>query len=469
MPQQPGMVDARHTVMLELVSVSPKDINDYRPIVGDRRIDEIIAQAAPLKGARVLHLNATGYGGGVAELLGTLVPLMRSVGLDAEWRLMVGAPELWETTKAIHNLLQGAAILPPLTYPGACEAHRYDRRRAIGARWTPEMGAIWERYNALTADMLDQHYDFIVVHDPQPAGVPYFLLDRAPKPVSSKWIWRCHIDLTRARPDVWSFLSRYLASYDASIFTMQEFVKPDIPTPEVALVAPTIDPLSAKNVELSRDAVGDVLRRFGIDPERPIVTQVSRFDPWKDPLGVVDVYKRLKRDIPGLQLLMVGSMAADDPEGFRYFELTARRAGEDPNIHLLTNFNGVGNLEVNAIQRASSVVLQKSIREGFGLTVSEALWKARPVVATAVGGIPLQVASGQCGYLTSSTKECAARTGELLTNPSLAEAFGLNGRERVRENFVSTRGLGDYLQLFNRLAPQASTRARSFSASRSRP
>ncbi|MGH2461140.1 MAG: glycosyltransferase, partial [Chloroflexota bacterium] len=443
--------------MLELVPVSPKDINDYRPIVGDRRIDEIIAQAAPLKGARVLHLNATGYGGGVAELLGTLVPLMRSVGLDAEWRLMVGASELWETTKAIHNLLQGASIQLPATYPGPRESVRHDRRRVISARWTPDMGAIWERYNALTADRLDQRYDFVVVHDPQPAGVSYFLHERIGQSTTAKWIWRCHIDLTRARPDVWSFLSRYLASYDASVFTMQEFVKPGIPTPEVALVAPTIDPLSAKNSELSHEEVNDVLRRFGIDPERPIVTQVSRFDPWKDPLGVVDVYKRLKRDVPGVQLLMVGSMASDDPEGFRYFELTARRAGEDPNIHLLTNFNGVGNWEVNAMQRASSVVLQKSIREGFGLTVSEALWKARPVVATAVGGIPLQVASGQCGYLTSSTKEFAARTEELLGNPSLADAFGSNGRERVRENFLSTRGLGDYLQLFNRLAPQAST------------
>ena len=455
--------------MLELVPVSPKDINDYRPIVGDQRVDQIMSQAGRLKGARVLHLNATGYGGGVAELLGTLVPLLQSVGLKAEWRLMVGAPELWEVTKAIHNLLQGATLTSPQDYLEPRDARNRDRRRKISAYWTPGMAAVWERYNALTAELLDQDYDFVIVHDPQPAGVLHFLRERAPKPTSTKWVWRCHIDLTRARSDVWSYLQPYLAPYDASIFTMQEFVKPDVPTPEVALVAPTIDPLSTKNIGLSKDAVRDVLLRYGIDPERPIITQVSRFDPWKDPLGVVDVYKRLKRCVPGLQLLMVGSMAADDPEGFKYFELTARRAGEDPNVHLLTNVHGVGNLEVNAFQRASSVVLQKSIREGFGLTVSEALWKARPVVATAVGGIPLQVASGQCGYLVSSTRECVARVEELLAKPSLSREFGEYGRERVRENFLSTRGLSDYLQLFNALSSQASTRAKSFSASRSRP
>lgn len=452
--------------MLELVTVPPKDINDYRPIVGDQRIDEILALAAPLKGARVLHLNATGFGGGVAELLGALVPLMRSVGLDAEWRLMVGAPELWETTKALHNLLQGAFISPT-----AATAQRYVRRRggireqSIGACWTAEMANVWERYNALTADLIDQHYDFVVVHDPQPAGVLFYMLRRQSAQRLTNWIWRCHIDLTRARPDIWNFLRPYLAPYNASIFTTQDYVKPDIPTPEVALIAPAIDPLSTKNADLPGDAVREVLLRYGVDPDRPIISQVSRFDPWKDPLGVVDVYKRVKKDIPGLQLLMVGSMAADDPEGFRYFELTARRAGEDPDIHLLTNLSGVGNLEVNAFQRASSVVLQKSLREGFALTVSEALWKARPVVATAVGGIPLQVASGQCGYLVRSTRECAARTRDLLVDPPLADEFGQNGRERVRENFLITRDLSDYLQLFRGLAAQTSARARIFSAS----
>jgi len=438
--------------MLQSVSVPPKDIDDYRPIVGDERVDQIVALAAPLRDARVLHLNSTGFGGGVAELLGALVPLMRSVGLDAEWRLMAGAPELWEVTKAIHNLLQGAFVTQEATAAAPCIRRRGGiRERSIGACWTPAMGEVWRRYNALTADLFERQYDFVVVHDPQPAGVLAYLLRRDPRQRAAKWIWRCHIDLTRARPDIWDFLRPYLAPYDASIFTMQDYVQPDMPTPAVALIAPAIDPLSAKNAPLTDGAVRDTLRRYGIDPDRPIISQVSRFDPWKDPLGVVDVYKRLKKDVPGLQLLMVGSMAADDPEGFRYFELTVRRAGEDPDVHFLTNFNGVGNAEVNAFQRASTVVLQKSLREGFALTVSEALWKGRPVVATAVGGIPLQVASGQCGYLVKSTRECIARTRDLLLAPAVADEFGRNGRERVRENFLITRDLNDYLQLFRGL------------------
>lgn len=455
--------------MLELVSVAPKNINDYRPIVGDTRIDEILAMAAPLKGARVLHLNATGYGGGVAELLHSLVPLMQSVGLDAEWRLMSGAPALWEATKALHNLLQGAYLSPTATVTPCVRRRGGIQERSIAATWTPAMAEVWQHYNALTAELIEHTYDFVVVHDPQPAAVLAYLLQRRPEQATGKWIWRCHIDLTRARPDIWDFLRGYLVPYDASVFTMQEYVKADVPTPEVALVAPAIDPLSTKNIELPDAAVRDTLRRFGVDPDRPIISQVSRFDPWKDPLGVVDVYKRLKRDVPGLQLLMVGAMASDDPEGFRYFELTARRAGEDPNIHLLTNLNGVGNLEVNAFQRASNVALQKSLREGFALTVSEALWKGRPVVATAVGGIPLQVASGQCGYLVTSTRAATMRTRELLCDPTLADKFGASGRERVRENFLITRGLSDYLQLFRATQAQRSARASSASGSRSRP
>ncbi len=456
--------------MLEPVSISPKDIDDYRPIIGDRCVDDILALAAPLRGARVLHVNATAFGGGVAELLSTLVPLMRSVGLDAEWRLMAGAPELWETTKAIHNLLQGAYISPtPLPLVPAIRRRGSIREKAIGACWTPEMADVWKHYNELTAERFEGTYDFVVVHDPQPAGLLSFLREYRPGQSLGKWIWRCHIDLTRARGDVWDFLRQYLTAYDASIFTMQEYVKHDIPTPKVALIAPAIDPLSSKNVDLPPDAVRDIVQQFGIDPDRPIVSQVSRFDPWKDPLGVVDVYKRLKRDVPELQLLMVGSMATDDPEGLRYFELTARRAGEDPDIHLLTNLHGVGNFEVNAFQRASRVVLQKSIREGFALTVSEALWKGRPVVATAVGGIPLQVASGFSGYLVKTNRECVERTRELLSNPALADDFGANGRERVRDNFLVTRLLSDYLQLFEALSPHTSTRASILSASRSRP
>ena len=446
--------------MLEPVPLPIKHIDDYRSIVGDARIDEILALAAPLRGLRVLHVNATAFGGGVAELLTALVPLMRSVGLDAEWRLMAGSPELWEVTKALHNLLQGAGLaetavrLEPFLRPRG-----RIRERLIEACWTPGMAGVWQQYNQLTAELFEGSYDIVIVHDPQPAGLPYFLEARDPSQKAAIWIWRCHIDLTRARPDIWSFLRTYLTPYDAAIFTMQGYVKPDTPIPEIALIAPAIDPLSTKNIDLDETTIHRLLNRFGIDPTRPIICQVSRFDPWKDPLGLIDVYRRVRRDVPGLQLLLVGAMASDDPEGIRWFELTARRAGEDPDIHLLTNMIGVGNLEVNAFQRSSHVVLQKSIREGFALTVSEALWKGRPVVATAVGGIPLQVSSGYSGYLVKTNADCVARTRELLLDPALADRLGANGRERVRENFLITRYLADYLQLFSRLRTARSAAA----------
>jgi trehalose synthase len=446
--------------MLETVAVGFKDIQNYRPIVGDAVVDQILALAAPLRGARVLHLSATAYGGGVAELLSTLVPLMRSVGLDAEWRLMAGAPELWDVTKGMHNLLQGATLTTESTitpgFPPMTAGRRGHPARPIEAVWTPATAEIWQRYNALTADWLDQHYDFIIVHDPQPLGVLAYVQRRAPKRGGTRWIWRCHIDLTKAQTDLWAFLRPYLAPYDAAIFTMQDYVKPDLPVPEVALIAPAIDPLSPKNLVVPEREVEATLRHFGVAPDRPLITQVSRFDPWKDPLGVIDVYRRLKRQIPGLQLALVGSMASDDPEAWRYFEMTARHAGEDPDIHLLTNSLGVGPVEVNVFQRASQVVLQKSIREGFALTVSEAMWKGRPVVATNVGGIPLQVASGRTGYLVTSDREAAARTLELLRDLKQADAFGLAGRERVRENFLITRYLNDYIQLFRRIEVRAS-------------
>jgi trehalose synthase len=456
--------------MLQLIPVSPKDVQDYRPIVGDHVIDEIEQLAAPFKGARVLHLNATGFGGGVAELLSTLVPLMQSVGIDAEWRIMASAPELWDATKAIHNLLQGAELRSDQSTESTPRSSPSTKRmtaRSIVANWTPSMVQVWQRYNQLTAACFEGDYDFVVVHDPQPAGLLEYLSARVPASRNALWIWRCHIDLTRANHQIWEFMRPYLAPYDAAIFTMQEYVKPDIPIREIALIAPAIDPLSPKNVPLEPSTVFDIVRRFGVDPDRPLISQVSRFDPWKDPLGVIDVYRKVKRDVPGLQLAMVASMANDDPEGWHFFERTARHAGEDPDIFLLTNIKGIGNVEVNAFQRASSVVLQKSIREGFALTVSEALWKGRPVVATSVGGIPLQVASGQNGYLVSNKVQCAERTLQLLQDHTLADTFGASGRERVRQNFLMTRDLADYLQLFRRLRGYTSASANTLARSES--
>jgi len=431
--------------MLTSVPVTPKALADYRPIVGDAPIDEIQRLAEPLRGARVLHLNATAFGGGVAEILSALVPLLNDLGLKADWQIMSGADEFFAVTKAIHNGLQGMFV-----------------------PWTPSMRDTWLHYNRLNADLLDGEYDFVVVHDPQPAGVLASALERG-RPKVGKWVWRCHIDLTAAQPELWDFLSPFLAPYDASIFTLKTYAKDDVTTPEVFFFPPAIDPLSPKNVPLAPDTVDAILSRYAIDPRRPVLAQVSRFDPWKDPLGVIDAYRLVKREIPQVQLVLVASMAHDDPEGWSYYERTARRAGEDMDIQILTNLTGVGNVEVNAIQTAARVVVQKSLREGFGLVVSEALWKGRPVVAGNVGGIPLQVLDGRTGYLATSPAACAERILFLLRNPQVADGMGAAGREHVRANFLITRYLCDHLKMYTALAGGQANAAQSQGFETSRP
>jgi len=422
--------------MLTSVPVTPKALADYRPIVGDAPIDEILRLAEPLRGARVLHLNATAFGGGVAEILSALVPLLNDLGLKADWQIISGADEFFAVTKAIHNGLQGMFV-----------------------PWTPSMRDTWLHYNRLNADLLDGEYDFAVIHDPQPAGVLALALEQGRAKVG-KWVWRCHIDLTAAQPELWDFIRPFLTPYDASIFTLKAYAKEDVSTREVFFFPPAIDPLSPKNVPLAPDMVDAILSRYAIDPRRPVVTQVSRFDPWKDPLGVIDAYRLVKREIPQVQLVLVASMAHDDPEGWSYYERTARRAGEDMDIQILTNLTGVGNVEVNAIQTAARVVVQKSLREGFGLVVSEALWKGRPVVAGNVGGIPLQVLDGRTGYLATSPAACAERILFLLRNPQMADGMGAAGREHVRANFLITRYLCDHLKMFTALAGGQTNAAR---------
>ncbi len=414
--------------MLGSVPTTPKSIEAYRPVIGDAATDEILRLAAQLRGARVLHVNATAFGGGVAEILGTLIPLMNDVGLDADWQVIKGADEFFNVTKAMHNSLQGMY---------------YD--------WTPAMRQTWLDYNKLNADLFDESYDYVVIHDPQPAAIPAFLEERTgSRP--GKWVWRCHIDITDAQAQVWDMLRPHVERYDGAIFTLPDYVKDDLRHPQIFCVPPAIDPLSPKNAELPDETVSAILERYGVDPKRPMVTQISRFDPWKDPLGVIDVYRMAKREVPDLQLVMVASMASDDPEGWDWYERTVRRAGEDFDIHILSNLNGVGNIEVNAFQRAARVVIQKSVREGFGLVVSEALWKGRPVVAGNVGGIPLQLVNGKTGFLVNTNEECAEKLLFLLQHRDEADKMGAMGVEHVRDNFLTTRYLRDYLNIFCQLS-----------------
>lgn len=409
---------------MQNVVLATKTLSDYAPVVGDDVIAELESLARPLQGARVLHINATAYGGGVAEMLHTLVPLMRNVGLEAEWRVISGHDEFYTVTKSMHNALQGMDL-----------------------ELTPAMRAAYLHANVDNAVYLDDSFDYVIVHDPQPA--PLRML-RAADP--GKWIWRCHIDLTAASPKYWGFLRPFVQMYDAAIFTMPQYVKRDLQIGKIAIIPPAIDPLSPKNAPMKDADARRVLELYHIDPNRPTLVQVSRFDPWKDPLGVIDVYRAVKAEFPDVQLVMAGSMAHDDPEGMEYYQRTKDYAGDDPDVHLLSNLDGVGNVEINAFQREATVVLQKSLREGFGLTVAEGLWKSRPVIGGNVGGIPLQIADGETGFLVSSVEECTERVLELMRDPRRARAMGERGREEVRHKFLSTANLRNYLNLFSDLA-----------------
>jgi trehalose synthase len=409
--------------MLEQVNVPPLSLAAYEAVAGAEALHEIRALAEPLRGARVLHVNATRFGGGVAEILPTLSGLMIDAGLDAEWRIIPGTDAFFNVTKPIHNGLQGMKV-----------------------RFADEEQQVYAAANRDFAKAFEGDYDFVVIHDPQPAAMRRNLPD-----AKGHWIWRCHIDLSTTNADVWSFLRPLVEAYDAAIFTLPDYAQPDLQHPWLAFIAPSIDPLSPKNATLDPQLLDDVVFRFGVDPHRPLLLQVSRFDPWKDPMGVIDVYRAVKRQVPDVQLALVASMASDDPEGMRIYKDVLRYAGTDPHLAILSNLDGVGSLEVNAFQRSSEVVLQKSIREGFGLTVSEALWKGIPVVGGRVGGIPMQIGNDECGRLVVSNDEATAACLELLGDSGLRHTLGLAGRERVRRFFLSTRNLRDYLALFNAL------------------
>src|SRR3954469_8068719 len=387
-------------------------------------MDEIRRLAEPLQGKRVVHLSATAFGGGVAEINYTLVPLMADAGLEVEWRIIRGAEDIFGVTKAIHNALQGDP-------------------RVL----TPEEQEIFRHYNALNAEELPaDDYDYVIVHDPQPLAMIESFPDRR-----AKWIWRGHIDFSAPDPGVLAFRPPPLRHYDDAIFHLRSYVPQADGLPEVVIWPPAIDPLMPKNMALSPEDAAYILDQFGIDVERPLLAQVSRFDPWKDPLGVIDAYREVKRRHPEVQLALVGSMAHDDPEGWEYYNRTLEHADGDQDIYILSNMNSVGGVEVNAFQVHSDAVLQKSIKEGFGLTVTEALWKARPVVAGRVGGIVAQIENGETGWLVDSADECADACIEILRDPTEARRRALKGKEYVRGHFLTPRLLRDWLVLFTKL------------------
>jgi trehalose synthase len=395
------------------------DVEQYRLLVGDELMDEIATLAKELKGARICHINSTAYGGGVAELLSRYLPLLQGVGVSAEWRLIHGEAEFFTITKAFHNALQGA------TY----NLRERERKTYLGV-------------NEQSAGLLESKYDVIIVHDPQPAAIRHF----SDTP-NTKWIWRCHIDSSAPDEGVRKFLVPLIHEYDAFVFTMPAFLLPGLDRDRARFIAPAIDAFATKNMDLPLDLCRRAIADSGVDVNRPLLLQVARFDPWKDPLGVIEAYRLVKQEFSAVQLVLIGAMAGDDPEGWRLLDRVQEESAHDTDLFVFTNVAGVGNMEVNVFQRGCDVVIQKSLREGFGLVVAEALWKEKPIVAGRAGGIPLQFPDGFDRYLINNLEDCAAQIVHLLQHLGERGEFGRAGRERVRREFLLPRLARDELRL----------------------
>jgi len=406
--------------MSETLTLTRIPLDDYAGLLSAGEIEELRALAKPLRGRSIEMINSTAIGGGVAEILNRLVPLAEELELHFKWDVMTGGEDFFDVTKSFHNALHGAPY------------HASPRDFETFLAYTERNRA------ALPLDS-----EFVVIHDPQPAA----LID-ARKPGSNHWVWRCHIDLSRPNRAVWDFLEKFVSRYDSAMFSSPEFSR-QLPIPQY-LFYPAIDPLSEKNQDLEPEFIAQVLARFRIDPMRPILTQISRFDRLKDPVGVIRAYRIVKRYFD-CQLVLAGGSATDDPEGAIVLKEVLREADNDPDIRAI-ELPAWAPLEVNALQRASTILIQKSLREGFGLTVSEALWKKKPVVASAVGGIPIQIIHKHTGLLAYSVEGTAYQIRFLLSHPEIAAKLGEHGHQHVKENFLITQKLKRYLTLFLTLA-----------------
>jgi trehalose synthase len=402
----------------------------YASQAGEDVVNQLRQLAEHLQGLRVVHVNSTHVGGGVAEILGKLVPLMRELGIDTSWEVITGDESFFKCTKNFHNALQGDKIEIPNVL---LEAYEETNRRTAG-----ELMPVLEEA------------DIVFIHDPQPAPLLSFCPGR-----KGKWIWRCHIDLSHPYRPVWKYLLNFLGEYDASIFSLSDFAQP-LPHPQY-LIPPSIDPLSDKNVKLKEEEVQAVYDRFGLDPHSPLMLQVSRFDRFKDPLGVIQAFRLAKKYVADLHLVLAGGAASDDPEGELVRSEVEAFSGDDPNIHVL-DLSPDAHLTINALQRAADVVLQKSIREGFGLTVTEAMWKGKPVIGGNTGGIRLQVINNHTGFLVNTPEGAALRVRYLLEHPDRLLEMGQKAKEFVRENFLITRQLREYLTVMVALTHGAGDR-----------
>ena len=394
-------------------------LEEYVKIAGRDVVEHLLQLARPLKGLRFVHINGTRVGGGVAEILHKMVPLMQELGIETTWEIITGESAFYQCTKGFHNAIQGNRVNIPESYL-----------------------RVYEETNGKTAEQLNdllQNADVVIIHDPQPAALVKFFPQR-----KGKWVWRCHIDASRPYRLVWRYLREFISEYDASIFSISNFTQ-HLPHP-IYLIAPSIDPLHEKNIELSHDEVTAIKDKFEIDPERPMILQVSRYDRFKDPFGVIQAYQLAKEFVPSLQLVLAGGGATDDPEGEEVLKEVHMAATDDPDIHILL-LSADAHRTINGLQRSADIVLQKSIKEGFGLTVTEALWKNKPVIGGDTGGIRIQVVDHRTGFLVNTPEGAALRIRYLFHNREIMEEMGLKAKEFVRENFLITRQLREYLTL----------------------
>lgn len=394
----------------------------YSSLLGKKQINHLRKKAKDFEKKRILHVNSTKFGGGVAEILQNMIPLMQELEINADWKVFSAPESFFDISKKMHNALQGNMEI----------------------NFSEEEISAYIEQAKLSYKQVQPEGDFIIIHDPQPCPIIKFTEKK-----KGKWIWRCHIDTSNPNPQAWELISNYLTLYDALIFTKREYAKKGIHN-LIHQITPSIDPFSDKNKQLDINIAKELVEKF-VPLDLPLITQVSRFDPWKDPLGVIDAYKIVREKVP-VRLALIGSLAHDDPEGNEWLEKVRKYAGNDPNIHILTNLDGVANLEVNAFQRVSDIILQKSIREGFGLTITEGLWKETPVIGGNVGGIKLQIENGINGFLVDTVEETAEKIIYLLKNPKIAKEMGRKGHEKVKNEFLLIKHIENYLDLFSVLS-----------------
>lgn len=412
--------------MYGTLALTPRSLKDYAPVAGKDRIDDLVELAAPLRGLRVLNLSVTAFGTGLAELLRSSSPLFCDLGLDWRWQIVRADEEATRVNKMMYRALAGGRV-----------------------EWSNEAAEAWQRFTTMNAELLNEDFDVVVVHDLQPLAIRSYVESRAAR---ARWILHCHIDLSSAQPEVWDLLEGHAQRYDCWVFEDDRFIGKAEASLPLRVVAPAVDPLGPRNMELSADATANILRRYGVDVDRPLISQVAPINEDSDALGALEVYRMVKKQAPELQMVMLATSPPDGEESYAYFERVVERAADLADVHILSNLDDIGNVEINVVQRASRALMQRALQRGFGIWLSDALWKRTPVVGAPHGGIPKQVVHGRTGYLAGTNEEFASYLLALLTEPERARALGAAGRRHVADHFLICRFLSDYLHLMSEMS-----------------